>query len=98
MITEINDIEHLYELTHFPVFIGCTEQDQNKDLFMKFTCCLIVAVGFLIGQTTGKITGTIKDAETNEALIGHNQLYSTWEQQLFVLDFHDLIRREYRQP
>ncbi len=42
---------------------------------MKFTSCLVLiffTMGFLIGQTTGKIMGTIKDSETNEALIGVN--------------------------
>ena len=54
------------------LFIFGTE---NKDFLMKFTSCLVLiffTMGFLIGQTTGKITGTIKDSETNEALIGVN--------------------------
>jgi hypothetical protein len=47
----------------------------KKDYLMKFTSFLVLiffTLGFLIGQTTGKITGTIKDSETNEALIGAN--------------------------
>ena len=33
---------------------------------------IIFLSNFLVGQTTGKITGTIKDAETDEVLIGAN--------------------------
>jgi hypothetical protein len=33
VITEKKDLEPLYKLINFPVFIGCTEQDQDKDLF-----------------------------------------------------------------
>ena len=34
---------------------------------------LILSISnLLVSQTTGKITGTIKDAETNEVLIGAN--------------------------
>ena len=34
---------------------------------------LILSIGnLLVAQTTGKITGTIKDAETNQVLIGVN--------------------------
>ena len=34
---------------------------------------LILSISnLLVAQTTGKITGTIKDAETNEVLIGAN--------------------------
>ena len=42
---------------------------------MKLISRLILLIylgSLLIGQTTGKITGTIKDAETNEVLIGAN--------------------------
>jgi len=33
---------------------------------------IIFISNLLVAQTTGKITGTIKEAETNEALIGAN--------------------------
>ena len=32
VVTGKEDLESLYKLIDFPVFIGCTEQDQDEDL------------------------------------------------------------------
>lgn len=47
VITGLEDLEHLYTLKNFPVFMGCVTQSQNEDL--------VHDINFYIGRSSGMI-------------------------------------------
>lgn len=47
IITEKENLEHLYELKNFPVFIGCTNQDFEKDLYADMVWDICIDSGMI---------------------------------------------------